>query len=77
MSLGAFGTQVEFGYLYFFNNQMSVRLFSKAIALNTDMWNSVAQKVNPTIPKLTYTSDSYSGLAIGYTFDVSSAFPQK
>lgn len=77
MSLGALGTQVEFGYLYFFNNQMSLRLFSKAIALNTDMWNSVAQKVNPTIPKLTSSSDSYSGLAIGYTFDVSSALPQK
>ncbi len=77
MSIGRVGTLSELGYLYFFNNQTSIRLFSKGISLDTEMWNSVAQKVNPTIPKLTYSVDTYSGLAIGYTFDVSNPFSQK
>jgi hypothetical protein len=71
MTVGSLDFQFEFGYLYFLNDRMSIRLFSKATSAGTNLWNSVAQRVNPTTPPLTTAGDSYSGFAIGYTFDLS------
>lgn len=72
MALGTLETNSELGYLFFFNDRMSLRTFSKTASTGGQLWNSVSQKINPTTPKLTYSGESYFGVAIGYTFDVRS-----
>jgi hypothetical protein len=70
MALGSLDVQSELGYLYFINERMSLRLFSKSSNSNVNLWNSVAQRVNPTTPYLTSSSEVYGGVALGYTFDL-------
>ncbi|MGZ3805693.1 MAG: PEGA domain-containing protein [Pseudobdellovibrionaceae bacterium] len=69
MAIGALDIQSEFGYLYFFTEHLSLRLFTKATSSSINLWNSIAHKVNPTTPQLSTASDAYSGIAFGYTFD--------
>ncbi|MEK6773762.1 MAG: hypothetical protein AABY64_07470 [Bdellovibrionota bacterium] len=71
MEVGNISFQFEFGYLYFLNDRMSIRYFAKSTGTGIELWNSVAQRVNPTTPLLTSASTGYAGLAFGYTFDLS------
>lgn len=68
MAAGSIDLQFEFGYLYFLNDHISLRLFGKSSSTNTSLWNSVAQKINPTTPNLESVSNSYVGVSLGYTF---------
>jgi len=70
MAVGRLESQSEIGYLYFLNDRVSLKLFIKSTSTSVDLWNSAAQRVNPTTPPLTFSSESYSGIAIGYTFDL-------
>lgn len=65
----AITTQAEIGYLYFINNQASVKLFSKSTQTPGGLWDDVVRKINPRAPKITTSNDAVAGISFGYTFN--------
>lgn len=67
-------TQVELGYIYFYNEKINFRAFSRSVSGSTDLWNGISQRINPMAPKITSPSEVIAGLAFGYNFDLRRIF---
>jgi hypothetical protein len=66
--LGAVTQRFEVGYLYFINENLSARIFSKTTTSPTRMWNQAVQDIDPGAPQISTGQDLSAGISVSYTF---------
>jgi hypothetical protein len=69
ISVGAFSSTVEVGYLYFLSQSLSMRFYTNTnTSTNATVWNAALQSLAPGSPPITSISEWVAGFALAYTF---------